>query len=266
VEPIWRRLAGRAYHLGRSLPKAAATTRDPAPLLWTGGRGHRPIGVASGRYRFATRPCAGAIRLLSRLFVPCDLSPWIEDRRRLGVSVSRIVWHDRSGSHDMPMDHPSLTDGWWAVEKDGEQLRRWTTGNALLPLPPAAIMVEIEMTGGVAYPIERASAAGAARPLRHRRRSLRQASSAIAEAAVREPIDFENAGFIDLAVPFGWRHPADHTAISNQPGSDWLPGNDWDAAGAKSAFRTARHLARNGRNRTAEIVSMAIAAQASSID
>jgi hypothetical protein len=175
----------------------------------------------------------------------------------------------------MAMDHPSLTDGWWAVEKDGEQLRRWTTGNALLPLPPGATMVEIEMTAGSSYPVEVAWRSDAAQLLRRRRRSLRQATSAIGRSAASDPIYLGTAGlsdlnfsdptFSDLGVVFGWRN-REYNATAPQPGSDWLAGSDMDESGAKPVFSTPGHFAQNGRNSTAEIVSMAIAAQASSID
>jgi hypothetical protein len=33
------------------------------------------------------------------------------------------------------LDHPSLTEGWWAVERDGQVMSRWTNGDAVLPLP-----------------------------------------------------------------------------------------------------------------------------------
>ena len=96
----------------------------------------------------------GPIRLLSRSGYPTDARPWADDWRRLGVYVSRIVWYDADGPHDVAVDDPALTDGWWDVERDGPLLRRWTNGNARLPMMPAVRMVEIHLAGGMSYPIE----------------------------------------------------------------------------------------------------------------
>jgi hypothetical protein len=109
-----------------------------------------PVEV-DGRCLFVL-PCrAGAIRLVSRAGFPTEVRPWADDWRRLGVYVSRIVWHDQDGPSEMPVDHPSLGEGWWAVERDGCCLRRWTDGDAVLWAPPGARMVEIYLAGGMAY-------------------------------------------------------------------------------------------------------------------
>jgi hypothetical protein len=62
---------------------------------------------------------------------------------------------------ELPVDHPALSRGWLAAERDGQALRRWTDGNALLPLPvlhgPATL--EVHVAGTCAYPVARSSAA-----------------------------------------------------------------------------------------------------------
>jgi hypothetical protein len=50
----------------------------------------------------------------------------------------------------MPVDHPSLAEGWWQVERVDGLLRRWTDGDAVLPLQPAVRMVEIGLAGTMA--------------------------------------------------------------------------------------------------------------------
>jgi hypothetical protein len=77
--------------------------------------------------------------------------PWLDDRRCLGACVERILLRGANEIREIPLDHPALSHGWWAVEQDGSALRRWTGGNAVLPLPTMGgpIMLEI-----------RASAAG----------------------------------------------------------------------------------------------------------
>ncbi|HEY0422173.1 MAG TPA: hypothetical protein VGC82_02505, partial [Rhodopila sp.] len=48
---------------------------------------------------------------------------------------------------------PSLAEGWWAVERQGSSIRRWTNGNALLPLGgvAGATMLEIHVSGDMRY-------------------------------------------------------------------------------------------------------------------
>ena len=50
----------------------------------------------------------------------------------------------------MPVDHPGLVQGWHAVERDGVALRRWTSGDAVLPLPAPTgpTMLEIRASNG----------------------------------------------------------------------------------------------------------------------
>jgi len=55
---------------------------------------------------------------------------------------------------EVPVDHPGLSKGWHAVERNGVALRRWTNGDAVLSLPvlggPA--MLEIRASsGGMVY-------------------------------------------------------------------------------------------------------------------
>jgi len=150
VQPIWRWLADRARRQGYPLPEPV-TTDDPGLRVVVAGRAHRPISVAHGCYRFVLPRSAGEVRLTSLATAPCDIKPWLEDRRRLGVYVSRIVWHDRSGPHDMAVDHPSLDKGWWDVEGDGISLRRWTDGCAVLRLPPAAKLLEVHVADGMLW-------------------------------------------------------------------------------------------------------------------
>ncbi len=92
------------------------------------------------------------LRILSRASAPADLRPWLDDRRLLGVSVARIVLHDRHGATEMPLDHPALADGWHAPERDGDALWRWTDGSAVLPVPAGTTMVDIALTGTAEYP------------------------------------------------------------------------------------------------------------------
>ena len=67
--------------------------------------------------------------------------------------VARLVLRSREELHDIPLDHPCLATGWWAVERDGVALRRWTDGDAVLPLPATggASMLEVRVADTVTY-------------------------------------------------------------------------------------------------------------------
>jgi hypothetical protein len=62
---------------------------------------------------------------------------------------------------EVPVDHPDLANGWWAVERDGQVISRWTDGEAVLPLPAmhGDAMLEIHLAGTMTYLAEVARAA-----------------------------------------------------------------------------------------------------------
>ncbi|MEO9190814.1 MAG: Hint domain-containing protein [Acetobacteraceae bacterium] len=137
VEPIWRRIAQAAA----GPAQAVSTTADPDLRLLHRGRVLRPILVTGARHVFVVSG-GGTARLISRASRPSDLRPWLDDRRRLGVCVSRIV---RNGDEPMTLalDHPGLRAGWW---DDGSvEVGRWTDGNAELPVPPETNLIEVAM-------------------------------------------------------------------------------------------------------------------------
>lgn len=150
VKPVWERLAARSRALGLSVPEPEFTD-DPALRLQIGGRVLQPMHVQDARYMFSLPHHRGSARLLSRAGRPSDRRPWADDWRRLGVYVGRIVAHDRDGPADVPVDHPSLRDGWWAVERAGPLMRRWTDGGAALTLSPEATLLEIHLAGTIPY-------------------------------------------------------------------------------------------------------------------
>jgi hypothetical protein len=110
----------------------------------------------SGLYIFVLPKGATEVRLLSRSASHTDARPWLDDRRRLGVNVERIVLRGASEIQEVPVDHPALSQGWQAVERDRTALRRWTSRDAVLPLPTLrnATLLEIRVgNGGMAYMI-----------------------------------------------------------------------------------------------------------------
>ena len=60
------------------------------------------------------------------------------------------------------MDHPSLTRGWWAADRDGQVMSRWTDGKAVLTLPAMSghVMLEIRLASSMIYVAEAARAGG----------------------------------------------------------------------------------------------------------
>lgn len=153
VQPVWQRLAARAVALGQPAPQHA-TTLDADLCIVAKGRQLRPLYGENGLYVFALPKGATEVRMISRASAPTDTQPWLEDRRLLGVYVTRIVLRGANEVREVPVDHPDLARGWWAVERDGTALCRWTNGDATLALPtfehPA--MLEIHASNcGMSY-------------------------------------------------------------------------------------------------------------------
>jgi hypothetical protein len=156
VQPVWQRLAERAAALGQPVPQHETTT-DPAPCLIARGRTVKPMYGENGLYIFALPKGATEVRLVSRATAPTDVRPWLEDRRRLGLYVERIVLRSADDVRDIPVDHPNLSQGWWAVESQDAIPRRWTNGSAVLPLPDMAgpTMLEVRAgSAGLSYPLQ----------------------------------------------------------------------------------------------------------------
>ena len=155
LEPIWRRLADRAAALGlqRETP---ATTADAAPRLLLGGREVGPIEASAHRAVFVLPAGATAATLLSRVGFPADQAPYLNDHRRLGLSVTRIVLRTGAEEREIPLDHPALSQGWHPIERNGADAWRWTEGRAHLPLGtlPGPAVLELHLTGAMTYRLE----------------------------------------------------------------------------------------------------------------
>ncbi len=157
VQPIWQHLADRAAALGRPVP-ARETTVDSGLRLAAKGRSIKPIYGTADLAIFALPRGASEVRLVSRAASPTDTRPWMEDRRRLGVRVARLVLRSADEVREIPVDHPELAKGWWAVERDGLAMSRWTDGEAVLPLPATHgdVMLEVHLAGAMTYVVEAA--------------------------------------------------------------------------------------------------------------
>ncbi|MBN8897534.1 MAG: Hint domain-containing protein [Rhodospirillales bacterium] len=146
VRPIWQALADRARAMGFERSEAPGE-RDPDLKVMLKGRHIRPLYASDGLHIFALPKGTPEVRLISRSSAPTDACPWLDDRRTLGFNVERIVVRGSESLEEVPLDHPALDQGWWAVERDGSALRRWTNGDAVLPLPPVESVIMLEVRG-----------------------------------------------------------------------------------------------------------------------
>jgi hypothetical protein len=153
VRPVWQRLADRAAATG--LPMRATTT-DADLRLFGKYRTVKPIYGDSNLVIFNVPRGADEIRLRSRAQSPTEARPWLDDRRRLGVCVKRIVLRGGDELREIPMDHPGLTKGWWDIERDGQMMSRWTDGDAVVPLPKmdGPLMLELHLAGEMIYAVD----------------------------------------------------------------------------------------------------------------
>ncbi len=147
VKPIWWRLAERAAQRGHTIA-APVTTNDPGLRLLVDGCVRSPVTRAEDRYVFILSAGTREVQLLSRTTRPCDLAPWVDDRRQLGVAVKRIVFSGRAGVVEVPVDAPFLTRGWWDAERENSRIWRWTNGEAQLSVPPGMTEIKVQLSGG----------------------------------------------------------------------------------------------------------------------
>ncbi len=154
VEPLWRFLAARAGALNFCLPTETETTDEPGVFIAAGERIIKPMTSGAGHYTFLLPAGSRHVRLVSRSATPSDLRPWVEDRRQLGVMVRRLTLYAGVLVRPIPLDHPALTEGWWAVESDRHGTCRWTNGDAMLPCDgEGPLILDIEVAGTLRYPI-----------------------------------------------------------------------------------------------------------------
>jgi hypothetical protein len=154
IAPIWHRLALRAVMLGHALPATPETTDDPAPRIEIGKSIFAPVAVENGHYVFALPAWTGGIRLVTRSAIPGDATPWVEDRRRLGVRVRQMTLSHGDDGSVIPVDHPTIGTGWWAIERDGDTMWRWTDGNAWISIESdVPALLRIALAAAPAYPV-----------------------------------------------------------------------------------------------------------------
>jgi hypothetical protein len=161
IEPMWRELAARAMQLGWHLPPGPETTDDPALHLLVDGRRVAPVSVVQGRTSFLLPRADAKVRLVSRSAVPSEMRPWVADGRRLGVMLCGLTLRSGALVSAIPLDHPAFGEGWWDAEWHGPTvLRRWTNGDAVVPMPaadllaPGPCILEVETAAvALSYPL-----------------------------------------------------------------------------------------------------------------
>lgn len=88
-------------------------------------------------------PPSGSFLLRSRVAVPADVDARSDDRRTLGVAVTRIIADGRT----LALDGPQMGEGWCARETQW----RWTTGAARLDLGGVREVVVVLAETGLRY-------------------------------------------------------------------------------------------------------------------
>lgn len=135
VEPIWNHLAARARALGLDdgNPVRTITDQPGLRLLLECGTELAACWHDAQRHMFRIPRDARPVRLLSRAAVPAEaIGPFVDDRRRLGVAVDRLVLWSGLNATVVPAARLAL-EGWHRPEGT----HRWTNGNAALDLPRA---------------------------------------------------------------------------------------------------------------------------------
>jgi hypothetical protein len=153
LQPIWQALAQRSDRLGYPVVTPDVVS-DPELRLRTATRELRPLSVSHDKYVFLLPANTDEVMLVSRAARPNQTRPWLDDGRRLGVRVGRIIVKDNSYLTEVPLDSPALGSGWWAIDGEGQSLARWTNGSASLVLPPGhGRLLELQLAGSMTYPI-----------------------------------------------------------------------------------------------------------------
>ncbi|GBQ85709.1 Hint domain-containing protein [Asaia krungthepensis] len=126
-------------------PEGMAVTHDPdLRLLCQNGREITPSRRAGDSYVFTLPADTCALHIVSRVARPCDLiGPFVDDRRRLGVSVGAINHFTASGQWGVTSHHGAMRDLGWHKSCSGEN---WTDGAGFLSLAETASSADSVLT------------------------------------------------------------------------------------------------------------------------
>ncbi|MBX6382994.1 MAG: Hint domain-containing protein [Microbispora sp.] len=132
---VLARLRARLLARAEALGERGMATREPDLRVAVDGRELRGARDPDGIWRFALPAGAGEVRIRSRAACPAAATlGWDGDRRTLGVALASIRLRGDDGmAVVVPIDDPSLRQGFHPAECHGEARFRWTNGDALLP-------------------------------------------------------------------------------------------------------------------------------------
>lgn len=149
IAPVWHRLAARAQSLGHTLPQPE-TTIDAAPRLRLADRDLAPVAASPDRLTFLLPAGTAEVALVSRHGAPTDITPWCNDHRRLGLSVTAITLRGPAGEQRIALDGPAFGPGWHKLEQADGSAWRWTDGRGILRLPETTGRTVLELRLGSA--------------------------------------------------------------------------------------------------------------------
>ena len=121
--------AARARLADRAARAGLITVGEANLHLLVDGVAIRPELQNPDAARFAVPAGARQISIVSRSVVPADIDPASGDRRHLGVCLRGLSLRDDSFSLDVGPNYAGLQAGFHG----GEEGRRWTSGDAVLP-------------------------------------------------------------------------------------------------------------------------------------
>jgi hypothetical protein len=105
------------------------------PFLWLSCGGRLSKSICDGKYHtFVIRPTSEPIFLVSSKLVMGDVPRFpTEPRLRYGVTIRRMLIRAGEDEHEVPLDHPAMTEGFGVLERREGALHRWMEGTARLP-------------------------------------------------------------------------------------------------------------------------------------
>ncbi|HEY4173296.1 MAG TPA: Hint domain-containing protein, partial [Rhodopila sp.] len=152
TEPVWRRLVERAVQFGQAPPERRSADTDPALRVVCGGWSFAPVAVDGACHTFMLPAWKGTLQLRSRHAIPNEVTPWIEDQRRLGVMIRQLTLTTASDTRTIPVDDAAIGSGWWDVERDDQATWRWTDGDAAIAIASAGpCRLDIEIAGTATF-------------------------------------------------------------------------------------------------------------------
>ena len=126
-------MAGDSPDRGKKKIVTAPRTPDPGIGLRVDQVIVPPFAAADNTITFRIEAVPRDVRIVSRSTVPAEADESSSDRRRLGISMTRIVLCNPHARINIPYDSPLLVDGFHPCEAQ----HRWTNGYARIP--PKAI-------------------------------------------------------------------------------------------------------------------------------